>query len=78
LIVISWLVVLVAALGFSSVVGSHYANNFSLPGTDAQRARDLLTTRRRGSATTSKLSPSISNCLEFLVTSKTLETLGDY
>jgi putative drug exporter of the RND superfamily len=45
LVVISWLVLLVAALGISSVVGSHYANNFSLPGTDAQRARDLLSSR---------------------------------
>ena len=45
LVVVSWLVVLVAALGISRAVGSHYANNFSLSGTDAQRALDLLKSR---------------------------------
>jgi putative drug exporter of the RND superfamily len=44
-VVALWIVVLVAALGASKVVGSHYANNFSLPGTDAQRAADLLSSR---------------------------------
>jgi len=42
-----WIVVLVAALGISRAVGSHYANNFSLPGTDSQRAADLLASRFR-------------------------------
>jgi RND superfamily putative drug exporter len=37
-----WLVALVAAVGVSGAVGSHYANNFTLPGTDSQRAADLL------------------------------------
>jgi putative drug exporter of the RND superfamily len=37
-----WVAALVAALGISSTVGSHYANSFRLPGTDAQRASDLL------------------------------------
>jgi putative drug exporter of the RND superfamily len=32
-------------VGISHAVGSHYANNFSLPGTDAQRAADLLSSR---------------------------------
>jgi RND superfamily putative drug exporter len=44
-VVALWIVVLVAAMGISSAVGSHYGNNFSLPGTDAQRAADLLSTR---------------------------------
>jgi RND superfamily putative drug exporter len=45
LVVALWLVALVAVMGMSKVVGSHYANNFSLPGTDAQRAADLLSSR---------------------------------
>ncbi len=45
LMVVLWLVVLIAATGISRVVGSHYGNNFSLPGTDAQRAADLLSSR---------------------------------
>jgi RND superfamily putative drug exporter len=45
LVVIGWIVVLVAALGISRAVGSYYANNFSLAGTDAQRALDLLKSR---------------------------------
>jgi putative drug exporter of the RND superfamily len=45
LMVVLWLVVLVAVSGISRAVGSHYGNNFSLPGTDAQRAADLLSSR---------------------------------
>ena len=45
LVVVLWIAVLVGAMGASRVVGSHYANNFSLPGTDAQRAADLLSSR---------------------------------
>jgi RND superfamily putative drug exporter len=45
LVVALWIVVLVGALAVSRAVGSHYANNFSLPGTDAQRAADLLSSR---------------------------------
>jgi putative drug exporter of the RND superfamily len=37
-----WIVVLIAALGISSAVGSNYSNNFSLKGTESQRAVDLL------------------------------------
>ncbi len=37
-----WLVLLVAALGISGAVGSHYSNNNTLPGTESQRAADLL------------------------------------
>jgi RND superfamily putative drug exporter len=37
-----WLAVLVAALGISTAVGSHYTNNNSLKGTQSQRATDLL------------------------------------
>jgi putative drug exporter of the RND superfamily len=41
-VVALWFVMLIAAMGLSSAVGSHFSNNFSLPGTDAQRAADLL------------------------------------
>jgi putative drug exporter of the RND superfamily len=44
-VVVLWIVVLVGAIGISRAVGSHYGNNFSLPGTDAQRAADLLSSR---------------------------------
>jgi putative drug exporter of the RND superfamily len=37
-----WIVVLIASLGISSAVGSNYSNNFSLKGTESQRAIDLL------------------------------------
>ncbi len=39
---IAWLLALVAALGISGAVGSRYSNNNSLPGTESQRATDLL------------------------------------
>ncbi len=41
-VVIAWLVLLVGSLGLSGAIGTEYSNNFSLPGTDAQRAADLL------------------------------------
>jgi putative drug exporter of the RND superfamily len=41
-VVIGWVVLLIAALGASGAVGSKFANNFSLPGTESQRAADLL------------------------------------
>jgi RND superfamily putative drug exporter len=41
--VIAWIVLLVAALGAASAVGSRYSNNNSLPGTESQRTADLLT-----------------------------------
>ena len=44
-VVALWVVVLVAVMGISNAVGSHYGNNFTLPGTDAQRAADLLSSR---------------------------------
>jgi RND superfamily putative drug exporter len=40
--VLAWLAVLVAALGASTAIGSHYTNNNSLKGTQSQRATDLL------------------------------------
>jgi RND superfamily putative drug exporter len=40
--IVAWLAVLVAALGTSAAVGSHYTNNNSLKGTQSQRATDLL------------------------------------
>jgi RND superfamily putative drug exporter len=42
LVVVAWIFVLLGAMGLSSVVGTKYGNNFTLPGTDAQRAADLL------------------------------------
>jgi putative drug exporter of the RND superfamily len=42
LVVVGWVVVAVAATAIAGVVGRHYATNFSLPGTDSQRAADLL------------------------------------
>ncbi len=41
-VVIGWLVLLIGALGASGAVGTKFANNFSLPGTESQRAADLL------------------------------------
>jgi putative drug exporter of the RND superfamily len=41
-VVIGWLLLLIGALGVSGAVGTRYANNFSLPGTESQRAADLL------------------------------------
>jgi RND superfamily putative drug exporter len=37
-----WLALLIGALGISGAVGTKFANNFSLPGTESQRAADLL------------------------------------
>src|ERR1700680_3602234 len=42
IMLIGWIVVLIAALGISSAVGSNYSNSFSLKGTESQRAVDLL------------------------------------
>jgi RND superfamily putative drug exporter len=41
-VVIGWFVLLIGALGLSGAIGSEYSNNFSLPGTESQRAADLL------------------------------------
>ncbi len=43
LVVVTWLVVAVLASVLAQSVGRHYATNFSLPGTESQRASDLLT-----------------------------------
>jgi RND superfamily putative drug exporter len=40
--VISWLVLLVGTLGISTALKTEFSNNFSLPGTESQRAADLL------------------------------------
>jgi putative drug exporter of the RND superfamily len=42
-VVIGWVVLVIAALGISSGIGTEYSTNFSLPGTESQRAADLLT-----------------------------------
>jgi RND superfamily putative drug exporter len=39
---LAWIVLLVAALAFASTVGTHQANDFSLGGTESQRAQDVL------------------------------------
>jgi putative drug exporter of the RND superfamily len=41
-VVIGWVVLLIGALGVSGAVGSRFSTNFSLPGTESQRAADLL------------------------------------
>jgi RND superfamily putative drug exporter len=41
-VLLAWLGVFVAAVVLSGVVGTRYASNFSLPGTDSQRTADLL------------------------------------
>ncbi|WP_329115153.1 MMPL family transporter [Streptomyces sp. NBC_01353] len=46
--VLLWIVVVAAATGASTVAGSAYHNDFSLPGTDSQAARTVL--ERHGSA----------------------------
>ena len=40
--VIGWLVLLIGALGASAAIGTEFSSNFSLPGTESQRAADLL------------------------------------
>ena len=42
LVLVGWIVLLVGSLGISSAVGTNYSTNFSLPGTESQRATDLL------------------------------------
>ncbi len=42
MVVIGWIVLLVGTLGISGALGTKYSNNFSLAGTDSQRATDLL------------------------------------
>jgi RND superfamily putative drug exporter len=42
MVFIGWLVLLIGALGISGAIGTEYSNNFSLPGTESQRAADLL------------------------------------
>ncbi|MFD9033623.1 MMPL family transporter [Streptomyces sp. NPDC059567] len=46
--VLLWIVVVAAATGASTIAGSAYHNDFSLPGTDSQAARTVL--ERHGSA----------------------------
>jgi len=41
-VAIGWIVLLVVAMGASRAAKPHYVNNLSLPGTDSQRANDLL------------------------------------
>ena len=42
-VVSGWVMLLVALVGISTVVGSNYRNDFALPGTDSQQAVNLLT-----------------------------------
>jgi RND superfamily putative drug exporter len=41
-VVTGWLVLLIGAFALSGAIGTEYSNNFSLPGTESQRAADLL------------------------------------
>jgi RND superfamily putative drug exporter len=41
-VVLGWIAVLVISMGVSSAVGTNYTTNFSLGGTESQRATDLL------------------------------------
>jgi RND superfamily putative drug exporter len=41
-VIVGWILLLVVTLGISSAVGTKYSNNFSLGGTESQRATDLL------------------------------------
>jgi RND superfamily putative drug exporter len=40
--IVAWIVLLVGSLGISGAVGTNYSTNFSLSGTESQRATDLL------------------------------------
>ena len=42
IVVIGWLILLIGSLAVSGVVGTEFSNNFSLPGTESQRAANLL------------------------------------
>jgi putative drug exporter of the RND superfamily len=42
-VVVGWVAVAVMITALAGAVGRHYATNFSLPGTESQRASDLLT-----------------------------------
>ena len=42
-VVVGWIAVAVVITAFAGAVGRHYATNFTLPGTESQRATDLLT-----------------------------------
>ena len=42
-VVVGWIAVAVVITAFAGAVGRHYATNFTLPGTESQRASDLLT-----------------------------------
>jgi putative drug exporter of the RND superfamily len=41
-VIVGWIALLVVTLGISGALGTKYSNNFSLGGTDSQRATDLL------------------------------------
>jgi RND superfamily putative drug exporter len=42
-VVLGWVAVAILSTALATVVGRHYSTNFTLPGTESQRARDLLT-----------------------------------
>ena len=46
-VAVGWLVLAIAMTALATAAGRHYASNFSLPGTEAQRAIDLLSHRFR-------------------------------
>src|SRR5205807_2972720 len=46
-VILGWIATVVAVTALAQGVGRHYVNNFSLRGTEAQRATDLLSTHFR-------------------------------
>src|SRR5262245_22630675 len=44
-VVLSWIAVLIVLGGLGSTIGGEYANNFTIPGAEAQKATDLLKER---------------------------------
>ena len=45
LVVVAWIVALIGVIALGNSVGAKFSQNFQLPGTESQRAQDLLTER---------------------------------
>jgi putative drug exporter of the RND superfamily len=50
LVIVGWVALLVVAMAASQAAGTRYVNNLSLPGTDSQRATNLLNRQFRAQA----------------------------
>src|ERR671919_463042 len=44
-VLVAWIVALVASVGIANAVGASFSQSLSLPGTESQRAADLLESR---------------------------------